>query len=629
METSWNKLRSNILEAAEEAMGKRKIYKSRKRNTKPWFTIEVKDLAAEKRKAYTQHRNKVITYEQYKTVRNRVNTKIQEIKRKYWEKFSTDMEHDMYGGQKKIWKMLRSRKKPVNEYIQISKITTEEWEKHFHNLYVNSTTTTPEDTEEQEIIEENMTKWTITREKIKETTTKLKNRKAPGLDNIHNELIKYGGEELLEELHTFYNKIATLKKIPEEWRKSITIPIFKKGSKAEPKNYRGITLLSTVLKLLTKIIADEVTQTGISEEQQGFRQNRSTIDAIFILRQITEKSIEFNKTAFMCFIDLKQAFDKVRLRDVLRTLKKRNVDPTIIKIIKELNTGNTAVIKTNNTLSKTIPVLSGIRQGDSLSPILFNVIMDEIIKDVKTAGRGYRLGNKEIKIVCYADDAVIISEDEDNLQRLLYRFEKAAARFNMVISSEKTQSLTISKEPRRCKLAIYDRSVEQVMSFKYLGANITSNRNLKSEVKEHTVKASLISGFLRDVIWRNKYMSINSKVRIYKTCVRPILSYAVETRAETTTTKRLLRTTEMRTLRSITGYTLRDRQRSEEIRNKCNTEDIVRWSRMRRREWNNHVERMSDDRLAKIARKERPNTTRPIGRPPKRWHESWTSTSQN
>ena len=78
----------------------------------------------------------------------------------------------------------------------------------------------------------------------------------------------------------------------------------------------------------------------------------------------------------------------------------------------------------------------------------------------------------------------------------------------------KTQCLTIAKEPLRCKLAVYGKSKEQVMNFKYLGVTITSSRDLEKEVKAQTLKASLISGYLRDIIWRNKYMSVDSKTRI-------------------------------------------------------------------------------------------------------------------
>ena len=94
----------------------------------------------------------------------------------------------------------------------------------------------------------------------------------------------------------------------------------------------------------------------------------------------------------------------------------------------------------------------------------------------------------------------------------------------MLISTSKTQCPTIAKEPLRCKLAVYGKSIKQVMNFKYLGVTITSSRDLEKEVKAQTVKASLISGYLRDIIWQNKYMLVDSKTRIYKTCVRPIIS---------------------------------------------------------------------------------------------------------
>ena len=140
------------------------------------------------------------------------------------------------------------------------------------------------------------------------------------------------------------------------------------------------------------------------------------------------------------------------------------------------------------------------------------------------------------------------------------------------------------------------------------------------------MKASLISGYLWDIIWRNKYMSIDSKTRIYKTCVRPIMTYAIETRAKKATTKRLLRTTEMRTLRGITGCSLRDHIRSNDIRTQCGILDVVRWGRIRRREWRDDVYRIDNIRMPK--REGHPTSKMPTGRPPIRWYETWSSASQ-
>lgn len=90
--------------------------------------------------------------------------------------------------------------------------------------------------------------------------------------------------------------------------------------------------------------------------------------------------------------------------------------------------------------------------------------------EAKYSEKDYKLDKKEFKIICYA---MIISENKDNLSKLLVRFERVANELNMVISAQKTKSLTISKEPRRCKLAIYNNHVEQVISFKYLGVDTT------------------------------------------------------------------------------------------------------------------------------------------------------------
>ena len=123
-------------------------------------------------------------------------------------------------------------------------------------------------------------------------------------------------------------------------------------------------------------------------------------------------------------------------------------------------------------------------------------------------------------------------------------------------------------------------------------------------------------------------MRTESKVRIYKTCVRPILTYGIEARADTVRTKSMLRTTEMKTLRAIAGKTLRDRVRNTTIREVCDVQDVVRWGRQRLRFWHQHVERMNASRMPYVALHGVPNGQRPPGRPPKRWKDSWSSASQ-
>lgn len=99
----------------------------------------------------------------------------------------------------------------------------------------------------------------ITEVQITNAIAKLKNRKSPGNDQISNELIQYSGDSLVQELARLYGKTITLRKVPTEWKKSITIPLFKKCDKNDSVNFRGITLLSSAMKLSTNIInADSV-----------------------------------------------------------------------------------------------------------------------------------------------------------------------------------------------------------------------------------------------------------------------------------------------------------------------------------------------------------------------------------
>ncbi|KAI4480031.1 hypothetical protein M0802_014287 [Mischocyttarus mexicanus] len=161
--------------------------------------------------------------------------------------------------------------------------------------------------------------------------------------------------------------------------------------------------------------------------------------------------------------------------------------------------------------------------------------------------------NQDFNILCYADDVVLIANSEDNLQRLLHKFNTTSKKFNMIISAEKTKCLTISKEPIRCKLETNGRIIEQTMTFNYLGVEITSHRDLYRETTNQVRKLAVVSGALKNIIWRNKYLRKETKTRIYKTCVRPILTYAIEIRTDTKRTKQALRTAEMNILRPIVG----------------------------------------------------------------------------
>jgi hypothetical protein len=119
-------------------------------------------------------------------------------------------------------------------------------------------------------------------------------------------------------------------------------------------------------------------------------------------------------------------------------------------------------------------------------------------------------------------------------------------------------------------------------------------------------------------------MSTESKIKIFKAILRPIMTYGAESRADTAKTKRILKATEMNTFRAIFGKTRLDRMKNIEVMERCNIQAVAKFVQSRGKAWNEHVDR-AEQRLIKLVRDAKPNSNRPPGRPSKRWADSWQS----
>ena len=142
------------------------------------------------------------------------------------------------------------------------------------------------------------------------------------------------------------------------------------------------------------------------------------------------------------------------------------------------------------------------------------------------------------------------------------------------------------------------------------------------DLKNQINKASALSGCLRDIVWSNSYMRTDSKIIIYKTCIRPVVTYSTQVRKDTNKTKCMLSVAEMKILRTIVEKTRRGRVRNTDIREHCGIQDMVRWGRQRKRQWYDHIRRMDEKRLPRVALECNPLNSRSSERPPKRRRQS-------
>ena len=127
--------------------------------------------------------------------------------------------------------------------------------------------------------------------------------------------VKAGGSTICGEIHKLIFSIWDKEELPEEWKESIIVPMYRKGDKTDWNNYRGISLLPTTYKILSNILLSRIisyAEETTGDYQCGFRRNRSTIDHIFCIRRILEKKWEYNEAVHQFFIDFEKAFDSVR-----------------------------------------------------------------------------------------------------------------------------------------------------------------------------------------------------------------------------------------------------------------------------------------------------------------------------
>ena len=151
-------------------------------------------------------------------------------------------------------------------------------------------------------------------EEVRKAVKQMKCNKASGGDGIPAEVYKYGGTALVRHLHRLFLKIWKHEEVPQELKDASIVTIFKKGSRTECGNYRGISLLSVAGKILAKVLLNRLqplSESIIPETQCGFRPGRGTTDMIFSARQVQEKCREQGRDLCLAFIDLTKAFDSV------------------------------------------------------------------------------------------------------------------------------------------------------------------------------------------------------------------------------------------------------------------------------------------------------------------------------
>ncbi|KAK3569707.1 hypothetical protein QTP86_003576 [Hemibagrus guttatus] len=220
----------------------------------------------------------------------------------------------------------------------------------------------------------------------------MKSGKAVGPDDIPVEVWKCLGEAAVEFLTSLFNRVLESEEMPEEWRRSVLVPIFKnKGDVESCSNYRGIKLMSHTMKLWERVVEARLRKVvEICEQQYGFMPRKSTTDAIFALRILMEKYRDGQREFHCVFVDLEKAYDRVPREELWYCMRKSGVAEKYVRVVQDMY-----------ERSRTVERCAVGQTEESLSPFLFAIVMDQLSEEVR---------QESPWTMMFADDIVICSE---------------------------------------------------------------------------------------------------------------------------------------------------------------------------------------------------------------------------
>ena len=502
-----------------------------------WWDEEVQESIRKKRlakKRWDIQRDEE-SKQEYKEMRREAKKEVAKAKSKAYDELYEGL--DTKEGEKTLYRLARQRHQAGKEVQQVrmmkdkdGKVMTDEesvlrmWKEYYMGLMNEEN-----ERERREIDGErvNLEVESVSKEEVMENMQRMKNGKAVGPDDIPVEVWKCLGESALKFLTKLYNRTMESERMPEEWRDSVLIPIFKnKGDVQSCSNYRGIKLISHTMKLWERIVEKRLrSDLKFSNQQYGFMPGKSTTDALFALRVLMEKYREGQKELHCVFVDLEKAYDKVPREEVWYCMRKSGLAEKYVRIVQDMYDDSTTAVRCAVGVTEGFEVKVGLHQGSALSPCLFAMMMDRMTDEIREEAPWTMM---------FADDIVICSESKEQVEEKLESWRYALERRGMKVNRRKTEYMCVNERQDNSSgtVKMQGEEVAKVEDFKYLGSTVQSNGECGREVKKR-VQAGWNGWRRMSGVICDRRVPARVKGKVYKVAVRPAMLYELETVALT------------------------------------------------------------------------------------------------
>ena len=397
---------------------------------------------------------------------------------------------------------------------------------------------------------------------LSELDTVLQNisdNKSPGPDKMQGEIYKAMDNANKLMLLNLFNKWHKEMQIDSKLAQATVVSIFKKGDTANLENYRPISLLNTLYKMysaLIKIRLETALEHLITTTQFGFRKSKSCAHALHIVRRIIDYAEMCSENVITIFLDWEKAFDKVCHKRLIEALRRFNIPEHYLEIIQNLYANPCFQAKYENYKSDFKKQCAGIRQGCTLSPYLFILLMTVLIHDVKNHTKS-KIKNTKIpglkeNAILFADDTTLVATSTLAAKALLHEIEFQSEYYGLGLNKSKCVYFAINKNNN-----IHFLNGEEMHSsdnVTYLGAKLTKNADIKEEITTRLNKANAVWHKLK-IFWNKTSCATSWKIQVYNSIVKSTLLYGLETAHITKAQIDRLKAFHNKGLRHILGFT--------------------------------------------------------------------------
>ena len=533
IEDAWCNFKDLFFLAADQSIPRIPLRRNRKHFT--WLSDETLKMIKRKKRAFRKSKKtcKEEDIRKYKDISNAVRS----LTRRDHNSHLEDITSNLTTNPKRFWNWIKSFRGgsttiPQLQYLGLTHRTATEranaLNRYFTSVFTHKTTYGIEEladslklTRSKELIE-----LPHITEEVCHPLNKIDVQKSSSPDGIPGRLLREGAPWIVQPLSTLFNLSLKSGTLPTDWRSSNITPIFKKGSKHTPSNYRPVSLTCITIKILEQLVHKRIgdflnKHNKLSPQQHGFRANHSCQTQLLEAVHQWCEALNHRSSTHLVFLDFAKAFDSVPHCRLCLKLDNIGIRSPLLTWIKAFLTNRHQRVVVDGSFSTWAPVISGVPQGSVLGPLLFLIYINDIGDNLASTTKLFADDCALYREVNNAGDAQILQSDINHLLFWLQRWQ-------LPLNVSKCKVMNISNKKTNSPTTYFLNAIrlEWVDTFKYLGVVIDCKLKWGDQINHSTFKATKILNLIK----RNLAGCSNTaKNRVYLALLDSTLIYQSST----------------------------------------------------------------------------------------------------